>query len=60
MEKILNYLDGKKTYISAFIIFCAGGALALGWISQEAFEKVSAFAGSLAIVSLRVAMKKLE
>jgi len=30
MGKILNFVNGKKTYITAFVVFVCGGLMALG------------------------------
>lgn len=35
---IVKLLEGKKTYISVALLFCLGGAQAVGWVSAEQAE----------------------
>jgi len=60
IDTIWTWLDGKKTYISAALLFVAGGLLALGAIDQKTFEVIATVAGSLAAFGIRTAIKKLE
>lgn len=60
MRKIIDFLDGKKTFIGSAIVFVAGGLKALGKIDDKTFEWLVAVGGSIAVYGLRVAIKKLE
>ena len=53
-----DFLDGKKTFIGAAIIFLAGGAKALNVIDQGLFESLAAICGAIAAYGLRMALKK--
>jgi hypothetical protein len=59
MKKIIDFLDGKKTYIGAGIMFVAGGLKAINAIDQQTFEIIAAFAGVVITVGLRLAVKDL-
>ena len=58
MKKIIEFLDGKKTFIGGGIIFIAGGLKALKAINQEVFEVLIAIGGAIATYGLRSALKK--
>lgn len=56
VNKVLEFLNGKKTYIGGAIIFVAGGLLALNVIDDETFKVLSAFGGAIAIGGFRHAL----
>jgi hypothetical protein len=60
MKKIWEWLDGKKTIIASVLIFCAGGAKALGWIDEGSFQTIITIAGAIAVYGIRDAIRKLE
>ena len=60
MKKIVEFLDGKKTFIGSVIIFIAGGFKALGKIDDETFQWLVALGGAVAAYGLRQAIRKLE
>ena len=57
---MLDWLDGRKTFIGAAILFVAGGLLALKAIDQKTFEIIAVIAASISVVGLRMAIKKIE
>ena len=57
---MLDWLDGRKTFIGAAILFVAGGLLALKVIDQKTFEIIAVIAASISVVGLRMAIKKIE
>jgi len=60
MKKLWEWLDGKKTFFASTLIFCAGGAKALGWIDEGTFQTIITIAGAIAVYGLRDAIRKLE
>ena len=59
MNKLWEWLNGKKTYIGAAVVFIAGGSKALGWIDDETFTWVAAIGGAISVFGLRAALKKI-
>lgn len=57
---MIEWLDGKKTYIGGFIVFMAGGLLAIKVIDQQTFEWLATIGGAITAVGIRSALKKLE
>jgi len=57
---IWNFLDGKKSFIGAAVIFIAGGLKALGKLDEKTFEILITLGGAVAAVGIRMAVKKLE
>lgn len=60
MKKIVEFLDGKKTFIGSAIIFIAGGFKALGKINDDTFQWLVAIGGAISMYGLRQAVRKLE
>ena len=60
MDKIIDFLDGKKTVIGAAVIFLAGGLKAIGKITEDQFQSLLAVGAAIAAIGLRMALKKLE
>jgi hypothetical protein len=59
-EKVLNFLDGKKSYIGGAIIFLAGGLYALKVIDEAVFKALAAIGGAISIGGIRHAIAKLK
>jgi hypothetical protein len=55
---MMNWLKGKKTYITMVAMFIAGGLLAAGIIEQELYNKITTFLVPLAIGFIRSAIKQ--
>lgn len=55
----MKFLEGKKTYFGAVVVFVAGGLLALGYIDQKTFEWVVAVGGSITAYGMRDAIKRM-
>ena len=60
LSKLWDFLDGKKSFIGAGIIFCAGGLKALGRIDEESFKWVVTLGGAISVYGIRDAIKKLH
>ena len=60
MQKILNILDGKKTYIVAVVIAVLNLAVAFGWISPEYMVQINLILGALGISTIRAAINKVQ
>jgi hypothetical protein len=58
-SKIVNFLDGKKTYIGGAIIFIAGGLKAIKVIDQGVFEAMIAIGGAISAFGIRSAIRKI-
>ena len=58
MKKILNILDGKKSYIGGAVIFIGGGLLALDIINQELFTAIASMGAAISVGGLRAAIRK--
>lgn len=59
LKKIINFLDGKKTYVGGAVVFIAGGLHALKVIDQPTFEALVAVGGAIAAFGVRHAIAKL-
>lgn len=57
MQALWKFLDGRKTYITAFAIGVAGVLLGLKIITQEQFNHFVAIAIPAAIAFIRAAIK---
>jgi len=55
MTSVLNFLNGKKTYISAVVVALTAGAQALGYVVPDWVYAVEAAAG---LGAIRVAVAK--
>lgn len=53
MGKILGFLQGKKTYIVAVLMFVNAGGMAIGWWNLEQANIVNAFLMPLGLGFLR-------
>jgi len=60
MKKFWEWADGKKTIFASILIFCAGGAKALGWIDEGNFQTIITIAGAIAVYGIRDAIRKIE
>ncbi len=60
MNKILEFINGKKTMIGAALMFILGGLLATKVISREEFESYMAMAAAFTAVGFRSAISKIE
>lgn len=60
LKKLYASLSGKKTYIIAAICAALTFARIVGWISSSELETLIALFGSLGLVTIRDAIKKLE
>ena len=59
MDKIISFLDGKKSYIGGTIVFIAGGLKAIGVIDDSVFQIMISIGGAISVWGLRAAIKKL-
>jgi len=57
LSNIWGWLDGKKTFIGASVVFVAGGLHAIKTIDQATFEWLAALGGSISVIGLRLAKK---
>lgn len=56
--KLLYTLQGKKTYIIAFIMAALNLAVAFGWISPENLEQINIVLVALGLGALRAGVSK--
>jgi len=57
MDKVLDFLNGKKTYIVAVLMFVNAGGISLGWWTLEQSAVIDAFLLPLGLGFLRSAVK---
>lgn len=60
MTAILEFLNGKKTYIMSAATFVVGGLWALGLIDADTAAKAGLMTGSAALAALRAGQAKTE
>jgi hypothetical protein len=60
MQNLLNFIDGKKTYLSAALGIGIGIAYLLGYITAEQFQALMTVAGAFGLIGIRDAMRKFE
>jgi hypothetical protein len=59
MQKIIAFLDGKKTIIGSGIIFIAGGLKALSLIDESTFQIILSIGSAVTIYGIRSAISKI-
>jgi hypothetical protein len=59
MQKLINALYGKKTYIIAVVIAVLNLAVAFGWISPENLAQINMVLGALGLGALRASVSKV-
>jgi hypothetical protein len=59
MNKILDALWGKKTYIVAVIIAVLNLAVAFGWVSPDQLEQINYVLVACGLGALRAAVNKV-
>lgn len=57
--KIIEAINGKKTYIIAVIIAVLNLAVAFGWISPENLEQINVILVALGLGALRSGVNKI-
>jgi len=60
LDKLIGFLDGKKSFLGGTIVFIAGGLWALKVIDQKTFEVLVALGGAIAVFGLRLALNRLK
>lgn len=59
MERILDALWGRKTYIIAVVIAVLNLAVAFGWVSPEQLEQINYVLVALGLSALRAGISKV-
>lgn len=54
----MDWLNGKKTYISAAILGLATFALSVNWITQEQYNTIMGIAAAVGLAALRAGVTK--
>ena len=57
---VWQFLEGKKSFIGALVIFVAGGLKALGKIDDKTFQWIVTIGGAISVYGLRQALKEME
>lgn len=60
MNKVIEFLKGKKTYGVAFAVAVATFAYAMGWIDTNTLVTIYGFLGAGGLATLRDALKQLK
>ena len=58
--KTWSWLNGKKTFITALVLFCIGGAQVAGFITPETADLLYKLAGAVGLAVLRAGVAKLR
>jgi len=58
MKKLLSLLDGRKTYLIAFIIAALNVAVAYGWITPDHLATINIVLAALGVSALRASVTK--
>ena len=58
MNKVLNFLDGKKTYIVVIVAIAFNTAVQLGYLQPDHIEYVNIVLGALGLAALRAGVNK--
>ena len=56
-DKLMKFLEGKKTYITSVLLVIIGGLLYAGYVTQEQAEALGIIFTGGAFASLRAAKK---
>lgn len=59
MKNLINVLEGRKTYIIAFVLAVLNVAVAMGWVSPEHLTQINVVLGALGLTALRAGVSKL-
>ena len=60
MKKLVDYLNGKKTYIVAGIVAAIVFAQVVGWVNPDQVEIIYGVLAAVGLYAVRDAIKKLE
>lgn len=60
MKKILELLDGRKTFLSSFFGATIGLAYLFDYLTTDQFNALITIAGAFGLVGLRDAMNKIS
>ena len=60
MQKIINFLSGKKTYFIAFIGAVLNFSVAMGWVSPDNLAEINAVLIALGLGAVRAGISKVE
>jgi DNA-binding transcriptional regulator of glucitol operon len=58
MKAVLDFLNGKKTYIVVILMFVASGGMAVGWWDMKAVQMADMFLIPLGLGFLRAGVTK--
>ena len=58
IEQLNNWLDGKKSYVAAALLFFVSGAEGIGWINHELASTLKGLIVAFGMASLRAAIAK--
>lgn len=56
MKSIIEFLKGKRTYITAALMFITAGATAVGWIDQKTMLMIDGFLAPFGFGFLRAGL----
>lgn len=57
---MINFLDGKKTYLLAILVAVLNLAVASGWISPAHIDQINMVLGALGVAALRAGVAKTQ
>ena len=59
MKNLQYFLEGKKTYIVAFIAVALNFAVFMNWVTVEQVNTINVILGGLGLATLRSAVSKV-
>lgn len=59
MKNLVYKLQGKKTYITAFVLAALNLAVAFGWISPAHLAQINTVLAALGLAALRAGVEKV-
>lgn len=60
MNRLINAVDGYKTYIGGAIVFCAGGLYFTRMIDESTAEAMALVGTAISVGGIRHAISKME
>ncbi len=60
MEKIMDFLDGKKTYIVSGLVAALTLAQVFEWVTPEQFEAILGILAAFGLYAVRDAVRKVQ
>ena len=60
MAKVIDWLKGKKTYISGTLMVVLSGLMAQGYLTPDQYAAILAFLAGIGLITLRAGVAKQQ